>query len=419
MAGVLEASERTRLIAILAGLYDFTDQGARGRRVFLQESAGLGRFLPGMDLSGPPRTVAGDVVSRLEPFESLPERPAYHALGALLAAMLGLGELADDAAAFIAGLIVRYSLIADEVYLQQLRATYRIAEPEVRRASARPMTPPTGVPEAPAAPAFQPLVSDQPGLESIINSEDNFLDIHLLRGAIYCAMAVGRVELPEGTARGTGFLVAPDLLLTNQHVLKEQAYLAEAVVRFNYLNDTSGVAAAGNVTRIKPDFYKVSPPADLDYALVRLVDKPLAAITVEAEDGMRPMAELLAAGKHKGYLVLAPRVLIPNSRVNILQHPDGNPLKVVMTQNYIVHVTDKRAQYVADTMEGSSGSPVFNANWEVVALHHSGTPYPPDALGDAAKKAWKGQFRVNEGIPMRAILEQFTREGLDRLLPRL
>ncbi len=81
-------------------------------------------------------------------------------------------------------------------------------------------------------------------------------------------------------------------------------------------------------------------------------------------------------------------------------------------------MANSRVQYVADTMEGSSGSPVFNRKWEVVALHHSGTPYPPDAAGVTLKKAWKGRFRVNEGIPMRNILEDFENKGIERYLPR-
>ena len=33
-------------------------------------------------------------------------------------------------------------------------------------------------------------------------------------------------------------------------------------------------------------------------------------------------------------------------------------------------------QYVTSTLPGSSGSPVFNDNWEVVALQHSGGKLP-------------------------------------------
>ncbi len=414
----LQQNERTKLIAMVAGLYDFTDQGARGRRVFLQETAGLGRFVPGLDLTGSNRTVAGDLVGRLERFGELSERPTYHALGALASAMLGLGELSEEDAAFVAGLVVRYSLVADEAYLGQLRERYSITEQAVREAPAAAMAPRPGAPEAPASPEFEPRIEDQAGLEAVINSEDNFLDVYLLRGALYCAQAVGRVEVPKGKARGTGFLVGPDLFLTNQHVLKEEAYLEEAVVRFGYMNDASGVTAAGKVFGFQPSFYFASPAKELDYALVRLEEKPLAGITANGELATAPIEALLMAGKHRGYLALTPRFLVDRARVNILQHPDGDPLKVVLTQNYVVHRTQNRLQYVADTMEGSSGSPVFNHNWEVVALHHSGSPYPPDAVGDVVKKAWKGRFRVNEGIPMRAVLEDFRAKGIDRHLPR-
>ena len=116
--------------------------------------------------------------------------------------------------------------------------------------------------------------------------------------------------------------------------------------------------------------------------------------------------------------MLSPLILVEDQRVNILQHPNGQPMKVVMTQNYVCHTTETRVQYVADTMAGSSGSPVFNNRWEVVALHHSGSPYPPEAVADKVKKAWKGRFRVNEGVLMKAILKDFKAKGIDNHLPQ-
>jgi V8-like Glu-specific endopeptidase len=40
--------------------------------------------------------------------------------------------------------------------------------------------------------------------------------------------------------------------------------------------------------------------------------------------------------------------------------------------NAVVLVGEGRVQYLTDTLPGSSGSPVFDADWNVVALHHSG-----------------------------------------------
>jgi len=86
---ILEQKERSRLIEILARTRYFTDEGARGRRVFIAQKAGLGRFITGsFELSGYPETVAGDLVARVETFGKLPERAAYHSLGALLEAIL-------------------------------------------------------------------------------------------------------------------------------------------------------------------------------------------------------------------------------------------------------------------------------------------------------------------------------------------
>jgi endonuclease G len=94
-------------------------------------------------------------------------------------------------------------------------------------------------------------------------------------------------------------------------------------------------------------------------------------------------------------------------------------MKVVMTQNYVAgDMTDTRVRYVADTMHGSSGSPVFNRNWEIVALHHSGRPHPPESVAELGKRWWKGKFRVNEGVPVRAILADFKKKGIDRHLPK-
>jgi V8-like Glu-specific endopeptidase len=410
---ILTQPERTRVVDLVASLYDFVQP--RDRRVFIQEAAGLGRFLPGFDLTGAPRTVAGDLVGRLERYGYLhPDRPNYHALGALFDAILHLNEIPLEDQTFLARLIVHYALIADTPYLNALRERYGIDEKLPSESLSSEAA--NAVPRPLPGPSFEPLVANQEALERVINSEDNFLDMHLLSGALYCAQAVGRIEI-GGEARGTGFLIGPDLVLTNQHVLPKEEHLEEVVVRFGYVNDTSGVPNRGTEARLVPDFYFSSPAENLDFSLVRLKEKPLGEIATKEELTTKSMAELARLGKHRGYLVLTPRTPIEQARVNILQHPNGDPLKVVLTQNYVVKCGATRVQYVADTKDGSSGSPVFNQRWELVALHHSGAPYPAEGLGETLKKTWKGRFRVNEGIPMRAILEEFKAQKIDRYLP--
>jgi hypothetical protein len=48
--------------------------------------------------------------------------------------------------------------------------------------------------------------------------------------------------------------------------------------------------------------------------------------------------------------------------------------QVIIRENRLIDLLDRYAHYEADTEPESSGSPVFNNQWEVVALHHSGVP---------------------------------------------
>jgi hypothetical protein len=414
---MLDITERQQLVNLIAGLYEFTDEGARARRLLLQQS-GLGRFVPTINLTGSPNVVAPDIISHIEDFGSLPEAPSKTALGAMLSYLLTLSDLPTDQKKNIAGLIIKYSLIFDPLYLEKLRTDYGVTETVVRQPEPGKVAP-SASKAAVSEPSFAVELRNEKGLEAIINSEDNFLDISWLFGALYSAQAVCRIEIPEETPKGTGFLVGPDLLLTNQHVLKTRDHVEKASVRFDYRIDSTGVVSSpGRLFKLDPDFYFSSDEKELDYALVRVKGTPLDAITVP--DPNPSLMDLVLTGKHRGYLVLKSEFITENDRVNIIQHPEGKPMKAVLTQNYVAGDMSKtRVQYVADTMEGSSGSPVFNQKWEVVALHHSGTPYPPEAVSETLKKAWKGRYRVNEGIPMRAITEDFRAKGIERHLPSI
>jgi len=414
----LTTEEFQKLTRVVAGLYDFTDLGPRGRREIMRQ-AGLLRFLLGIDLTGPPKTVAGDLIGRLLDFGFLPERRTHHALGALLSYLLTLGELPREDARFTAELIVKYTLVADSTYIEKLRADYNITEAEVPQpAETRTILSTSKVPATiSTGPSFELAIRGEAaveGLERLIDDETNFLDIYLLFGAIYSAQAVCLIERPEGIPIGTGFLVGPALVLTNQHVLRDEEYSQDAVARFGHMLDATGVAQPGQTFPVQGGFYLSSPAEELDYALVRLQDQPLKDMLVDDKESKLSLVDLVRLGKHRGYLPLAPRKILEHERVNIIQHPDCDPMKVVMTHNYIVEDMSKtRVQYLADTMDGSSGSPVFNQKWEVVALHHSGQPYPPASALDTVKKVLKGVTRVNEGIPVRAILKE-----IERFLPR-
>jgi V8-like Glu-specific endopeptidase len=67
-----------------------------------------------------------------------------------------------------------------------------------------------------------------------------------------------------------------------------------------------------------------------------------------------------------------------------------------MAGNRVEYVDDRLVQYTTDTLPGSSGAPVFDWQWRLVALHHSG--------GDLREPETGEEHFRNEGILLRAIL---------------
>ena len=71
--------------------------------------------------------------------------------------------------------------------------------------------------------------------------------------------------------------------------------LEDALARFDYCVDDSGVAPPGRVFRFKKDFYFASPSEELDYALVKLKEAllgELAALNTHLKRlGLEPISE--------------------------------------------------------------------------------------------------------------------------------
>jgi V8-like Glu-specific endopeptidase len=70
----------------------------------------------------------------------------------------------------------------------------------------------------------------------------------------------------------------------------------------------------------------------------------------------------------------------------------------------VAYADDRLVQYLTDTLPGSSGAPVFDSDWHVVALHHSG--------GWLTEPASKRVFFRNEGIHINAVLRGLAANGL-------
>ena len=89
--------------------------------------------------------------------------------------------------------------------------------------------------------------------------------------------------------------------------------------------------------------------------------------------------------------------------MNIVQHPDADLKQITIRENLLVSRLEHVLHYRADTMPGSSGSPVFNDQWEAIALHHYGEPF--------RQRGRKGSD-LNEGIRVSAIVKALKDENL-------
>lgn len=199
-------------------------------------------------------------------------------------------------------------------------------------------------------------------LERILGSNDLITTDFLIRGAA-AARSVGRIVIRSSQdsvlGYGTGFLVSPSLLMTNNHVLKSPQAAANSLVQFNYRETLGGALSTPYTFHLQPErFFRTYE--HLDFTLV--------AVAARSAEGL----ELRSLGWNR--LIAETGKILVGERVNIIQHPGGKPQQLALRMNQISDLLDDFLHYSADTERGSSGSPVFNDQWELVSLHHAGVP---------------------------------------------
>lgn len=233
------------------------------------------------------------------------------------------------------------------------------------------------------------------GREAIWGQTLDFLDVSFLDLGAAAANAVARIAFNDGRAQGSGLLVAPGLLITNHHVIESQAAAAEFCAQFRFEKKPT--------SRGKPATFALDPSAcfvtddidGLDFTLIGIGRRLNGADSIESF-GYLPLSD--APDKH-----------MLGEVANIIQHPRGRYKELVLRENQLV-ARDELARvlhYIADTEPGSSGSPVFNNDWEVIALHHWGGPWleAHDAEGPRRE--------INEGIRISEIVK-FLRRSASR-----
>lgn len=250
---------------------------------------------------------------------------------------------------------------------------------------------------------------DRLAQEAIIGKTTEFMSVAFFKRAPSVIRCVARiVERRSDHGFGTGFLIAPGVLITNNHVLKSRQEALESSAQFDYeLNIRNRDMLPERFALIPENLFYTNK--ELDFTIV----------AVEAA------SETSALLSQYGYLPLDAdegKIRAPDP-VNIIQHPDGDKKQAVFRKSYLralpagpdeqTHFngthSDSVLHYSGDTLAGASGSPVFSDLWEVVALHNSAVPQ----IDDQGK--WKTKnnvFMHPDDIPSASDVDWTANQGI-------
>lgn len=218
-------------------------------------------------------------------------------------------------------------------------------------------------------------------LEKVIDKQSNFLPIHFLELGMQKSRPVARVVRDDDEI-GSGFLIHNNLFVTNNHVLPDKDKAAGATLEFNYQRAPSGLPMAVQTFKLAPDDVFHTTKVD-DWTVVK----------VQGD-----------ANADWGEIPLARATIKKDERAIIIQHPGGGYKQIALYNNVVVSISDTRVQYLTNTMPGSSGSPVFDNDWNIIAVHYRGGFLPDLSLGGS-------HFR-NEGIHINVIVDALMEYGL-------
>jgi len=267
---------------------------------------------------------------------------------------------------------------------------------EVVRLAATDQLTPSPIPSLPADDLARLKTGGR--LEKIIGAASTFRPIGFLERGMRVSRSVCRVVLPlkpceDKPGTGSGFLIDGNILITNHHVLPDAATARAAYVEFNYQTDELGA-------ELTPTRYDLDPDAPNGFATSPLDEQggdDWTAVKVKGDPaakwGTLPIFKLEAEAMPK-----------EKDEVIVIQHPGGGRKQIALSHNTVVEASERRVQYLTDTAEGSSGSPVFDVKWRVVALHHAGDWLTGVTTGKPVY--------ANQGIHINRVIEGLRKAGM-------
>ena len=276
----------------------------------------------------------------------------------------------------------------------------------------------TGAGAAPVAepvPQAEVLAHTRLQLERMVDPERGIADLGRFSARILeYTRRVCAVEL--GQAAGTGFLIGPRTVITNNHVVKkviDGAFPPDKIVlRFDYKRDRDGVVRdPGTEVRLAGDWLIHTSPYssfdvadyvegtapganELDYAVLRL-ERSLGSEPAAGDPG----------GTCRGWVVPPPEEhdFPADSYLMVVQHPCHDPISFDFAFDGVLRVIGDRLRvhHRVNTMPGSSGSPVVDRYQELLALHHAGQPGKSDVWLPCHQQVTPSDY--NQCIPIATI----------------
>ncbi len=246
-------------------------------------------------------------------------------------------------------------------------------------------------------------------LERLLGQSD-LMSVNYLQRGFIASEAIGRISVRDSSGDflgyGTGFMISSRLLLTNWHVLGSPENSKNSQVEFHYQFAPNGKPLPSELFGFEPDEFFFTDK-ELDFTAI--------AVSKSSQSGNKALTDF-------NYLRLNRELgkILPGEYLTIIQHPSGEPKQIAIRENQMLKILDDFLWYRTDTAPGSSGSPVFNDSWQVIALHHSGVP-ERDEDGNYLTvdgKVWKdhmGENKIkwiaNEGVRVSRIIQ--TLENAD------
>ncbi len=222
-----------------------------------------------------------------------------------------------------------------------------------------------------------------------ILGKDRYKTFQWYRKGLDRASGVAQIRDRSGNGHGSGFLIrGADLhqgigqkcvVVTNAHVVSDD--LAE--------QNSIPAALPADEVRIRFEAKDSNKEFEVDQILFSSPRSELDCTILSLKSHI----------VHENPYPIAKRLPLvdKNQRVYVIGHPRGGGLSYSIDDNLLLDHERPVVHYRAPTEGGSSGSPVFNQDWDLVALHHAGGMNMKKLNGKA------GTYPANEGIYFQSI----------------